>query len=78
MMICPRCGKNAKALEVRTNKDGSVRQRYECQRLHKFTLVDGILLTDEAKLVKKRESAGKASAGSKLKRLTGETSEPQM
>lgn len=70
-MICPRCEKNAKTLEVRKNKDGSIRQRYECQRLHRFTLVDGVVLTDDDRVEKKRASARKASAGSKAKFARG-------
>jgi hypothetical protein len=70
-MICPRCGKNAKTLEVRKNADGSIRQRYECQRLHRFTLVDGVILTDEQRLDKQRASARKATARSKSKHAKG-------
>jgi len=59
-MICPKCGKNAKVLESRPNEDGSTRRRYECQTLHRFTTVDGVLLTDEAKHEKQCANALKA------------------
>jgi transposase-like protein len=70
-MICPRCGKNAKTLEVRKNADGSIRQRYECQRLHRFTLVDGVILTDEQRTDKKRASIRKANIVNKTNRAKG-------
>ena len=61
-MICPKCGKNSKVLESRPNKDGSTKRRYECQNLHRFTTINGVLLTDEAKHEKQRANALNARA----------------
>lgn len=58
-MICPECKKNAKTIETRKNQDGSIRQRFECQRLHRFTFVDGVILTPEAKRARKGASLKK-------------------
>ena len=39
-MKCPRCNSWAQVLETRTKEDATVRRRYECGNLHRFTTIE--------------------------------------
>ena len=39
-MKCPRCDAWAEVLETRTKEDNTVRRRYECANLHRFTTIE--------------------------------------
>lgn len=39
-MKCPRCNAWAEVLETRTKEDNTVRRRYQCANLHRFTTIE--------------------------------------
>ena len=41
-MKCPTCNAWTYNLETRTNKNGTVRRRYECANLHRFTTIEQV------------------------------------
>lgn len=52
-MKCPRCGAWALIKETRAKEDNTMRRRYECGNLHRFTTIeyvkpDSIVSTKEA------------------------------
>jgi hypothetical protein len=50
-LVCPRCAKDARPVSTE-----SARQTYECQRLHRFAIVDGVICPDEDRFEKRRVS----------------------
>lgn len=41
-MKCPTCGAWTEVLETRTRQDGTVRRRYKCANLHRFSTEEHI------------------------------------
>lgn len=41
-MKCPRCGAWALIKETRAREDNTMRRRYECANLHRFTTIETV------------------------------------
>lgn len=51
-MKCPRCGAWALIKETRAREDNTMRRRYECANLHRFTTIETVKPETETRRVR--------------------------